>query len=320
MGRLLLHGAASLTSSALVSGNKGGEQGRDMSSIHKGASKAAGLNVSVLSRSPSGLGLYRSLSSPFSSPRKGLASPSILRRKSCTPTGSNSHKLVGHGLPSLPAVIQPEEKDVQSIVLSPHWQQPLSQAERVAAIAKEARPQSSRDGGAIQNSIKGRGKKTTWSGRVFVKFATEEEDEVEPQVTLSHVLKAKRKREAYETSPRQPPRQAPIRDHDEEQFSSNVSHVLLAMAELKDAEEDVVSPRDTKVDLVSQLLLQAQNDSQEAAQHGTTSDAAITSSPTLNGTADSGVSNGTEGCDLDLDRDEKPSEPERAAQALLESA
>jgi len=294
-----------------------------MSSMPKGASKAAGLNVSVISRSPSGLGIYRSLSSPFSSPRKGGASPSILRRKACTPTGSNFHKLVGHGLPSLPTVVQPEEKDVQSIVLSPHWQQPLSQAERVAAIAKDARPQSSRDGSASKISTKGRGKKTTWSGRVFIKFATEEEDndddeQVEPPVTMTQVLSAKRKREAYETSPS---RQAAIREDHEEQFSSNVSHVLWAMAELKDEEEEVVSPRDPKVDLVSQLLLQAQSDNQDAAQHGTTSDAAITPSPTLNGTADSGVSNGTE-CDLDLNKDAKPSmsEPELAAQAMLESA
>lgn len=276
------------------------------------ASKAAGLKVSVLSRSPSGLGLHRSFSSPFSSPRKA-ASPSILRRKASTPTNRTPQGQSGEAqLPSLPAVVQPEEKDVQSIVLSPRWQQPPSLLERKASQPpKPPRAPVSREGTPSKaKATKGRSRKTAWSGRVFVKFKVEEEEEIEPKVTLSHVLSQKRKREAYD---------APQKQNDDvhEQFSSNVSHVLLAMAELKDEEEDVVSPVEApQVDLVSQLLLQAENSKAEA-QQGTTSDAAITPSPTLNGTAGSDASNDTSLLDL---RGRKPTDAEATTQALLESA
>eukprot|EP00656_Telonema_subtile_P002440 TRINITY_DN1107_c0_g1_i2.p1 TRINITY_DN1107_c0_g1~~TRINITY_DN1107_c0_g1_i2.p1 ORF type:complete len:144 (-),score=38.30 TRINITY_DN1107_c0_g1_i2:343-774(-) len=130
---------------------------------------------------------------------------------------------------------------------------------------------------------------------------------------MSQVLTQKRKREAYEAPTRQ-------QQDDDEQFSSNVSHVLLAMAELRE-DEDVVSPvPEPQVDLVSQLLLQAESSKQEEiAQQGTTSDAAITPSPTLRGAAESDVSNGTSSL-LDL-LVSKPAaaDAEATNQTMLES-
>lgn len=296
--------------------------------------------LSALSRTPSGTALYRSFSSPFSSPRKSLSSPSILRRKGTTPTNKNVHKLVDNAaLPALPTVNVPDQKDVQSIVMSPRWVCPA--AARRAATKPPEQLQSGRAGGAGNASgntrhngsgaqakasrSHSRNRKKYYSGRVFVTFNVEDEEEPMPHVVappraVSNGSTQKRKRAVYE----------PVEEEDEEdeeepeqideeaeaQFSSNVSQVLLAMACLQDEQEEA-TPGDAlagaplaagpEAELLSQLFqVDAESSAQAAkpelaadeqggAAGSNTTGGGLTPSPTLasNVEAESDASNET---------------------------
>lgn len=257
--------------------------------------------LSALSRSPSGTSLYRSFSSPFSSPRKNLSSPSILRRKQSTPGNKPKHNLTAGALPSLPAVKSVSEKDVASVVMSPRWVCPL--ASRGEAFFPPNPESSQTEAPMVGKPPKPAGKKRVnsknyWSGRVFVSFgqAAQTSDEEEPMV-VAPIRSAthKRKREV-EYSPEEVDEEEEEEDEPgaRAQFSSNVSHVLLAMAELRDDEEDAPAvstppPAGPEAELVSQLLLEASSvaEKHHSTDHATgaagsnTTSGGITPSPTL---------------------------------------
>eukprot|EP00658_Telonema_sp_P-2_P018465 TRINITY_DN17246_c0_g1_i1.p1 TRINITY_DN17246_c0_g1~~TRINITY_DN17246_c0_g1_i1.p1 ORF type:complete len:250 (+),score=42.14 TRINITY_DN17246_c0_g1_i1:154-903(+) len=190
-----------------------------------------------------------------------MSSPSILRRRTGTPTTKLPSFQGDVVLPALPKVVQPEEKDVQSIVLSPF------RAPTQSRVVEEQRPQPRPcSNGNSEDAIPKRNgsQASTWSGRVFVQFARDEDQEPVPTTSEVQVFCNKRKRESPQAEPH------PAEDDDDDtarrQFSSNVSHVLLAMRELRD-EEDKLSddPTSPQVDLVSQLLLEAESSAKQGS-------------------------------------------------------
>lgn len=284
-----------------------------MSSSVKGPAGGKGVvvNPSVLSNSPSGLSLYRSLSSPFTSPRKSMSSPSILRRRATTPTNKSVKLQSDDVLPALPAVVQPDEKDVQSIVLSPAWVPVHSRVE----LGKPPRP--SPVGSGASKPVARQQSSRAWSGRVFVRFATDE-DEAEPNNYAAPSPKPvarvsnKRKREKSV-----PAATAEEEESAREQFSSNMTHVLLAMAELKDEEEETeqqgsgdIGPQ---VDLVSQLLLEAESSAKCVNESAPADSGAALIPDGINGVA--AIASASDQAIREL-----KSSPEGAAQAMLESA
>jgi len=223
-----------------------------------------------LERSPSGSLLAGSRGcSPFTSPRRTLSSPSILRRKISTPLSRQNSKLLSfaksESLPSLPAVSQPDAKDVASVVMSPHRVADTHKLQAQVKFRAHQSPSKSAGPTASKRSVpaSSRRSKCTWSGRIYVKFCeTEGSTEaeaisqpdspvVQPRPT-SHT-KRKRQHDSQESSKKhsrvkQDPANLDLDDGAQKAFSSTVSHVLLAMAALQDQPTSPTSPQEVQQD------------------------------------------------------------------------
>lgn len=227
-----------------------------------------------LERSPSGSLLAGSRGcSPFTSPRRTLSSPSILRRKISTPLSRQNSKLLSfaksESLPSLPAVSQPDAKAVASVVMSPHRVADPQKLQAQVKMRAHQSPSKSARPTASKRSVpaSSRRSKGTWSGRIYVKFnesegCTEAEGFSQPDSPVvqprptSHT-KRKRQHDSQESSkkhsrvkqdPARPLLSKALDDGAQKTFSSTVSHVLLAMAELQDQPTSPTSPQEMQED------------------------------------------------------------------------
>jgi len=224
-----------------------------------------------LERSPSGNLLAASRGcSPFSSPRRSLSSPSILRRRSSgTPTSKALTFAANGTLPCLPAVRQPDEKAVASVVMSPRLYRVADTQAKLQAQAKNrSQPSPSKSARAPASKRSNpassrRRTKETWSGRVYVKFnvdtpetSAEAEGISQPESPVVRSSNQKRKREQDqqefsankrstrtkdEVQPLEPLELDEQRDSGAQQQSC-ISHVLLAMAALQGEPTSPQSP------------------------------------------------------------------------------